>query len=61
MPRCRYAGLRPRLRALAAAHGIEYRESGEAEMLVRNYSNYARVAAEPAVPGAPEGKKGTTI
>lgn len=61
MPRYKYPALRPRIQRWAAQQGVQYRESGEWEMLAGNYQNYARVATQLVDPNAPVGRKGTTI
>ena len=53
MPRHRYPHLRPRLQEFCRQHGLEYRESGEGEILWRNWQLYRRIAGASPVPGAP--------
>lgn len=53
MPRYRYRQLAPRLKRWAAAHGAEYREDTEAQVLLRNFRMLRDVAGAAAVPGAP--------
>ena len=49
MPRYRYAKLRPRLRAWAAQHGIEYRISDWKDILRDNYATLRAAAAATPV------------
>ncbi|KAL7556971.1 hypothetical protein ACA910_018259 [Epithemia clementina (nom. ined.)] len=53
MPRHRYPLLRPKLMQFARDHGLEYRESGEWEILWRNWKLYRQVAQAPSLQGAP--------
>lgn len=61
MPRSKYADLVPVIKAFASEHGLPYKSEGVGAILVRNWNNYARVAAAPAVPGAKAPRKGVTL
>jgi len=53
MPRYRYPQLVPLVKELCASHGLEYRVDGELALVRRNFGLLRRVAAAPAVDGAP--------
>ena len=52
MPRYRYPKLAPLVKQLAEDHGIEYRQDGELEIVMRNWRALRDIASAPAVPGA---------
>ena len=61
MPRYRHPALIPVLKAFAAQHGLDYKSESDWAIWLRTAKNYARVAAEPAVPGARGPRKGVSI
>jgi len=61
LPRYKLAKVAPLVEAFAARNGLDYRRSDEFDLLLGNYRNYARVAGEAAVVGAPASRGGVTI
>jgi len=56
MPRYKYRELVPLVKQFAAENGIDYKTTDQWKILVDNYENYKRVAAQPAVAGAPDSR-----
>merc|ERR1719353_2667705 len=54
MPRYKYKALHPLLREWAKQHNLEFRTSGEWEILVQNVEQLKKLSALPAVEGNPD-------
>ena len=53
MPRYKYKALHPLLKEWAREHKLEFRTSGEWEILVQNIDQLKKMSSLPAVPGNP--------
>jgi fatty acid desaturase len=54
MPRYKYKALHPLLKEWAKKHDLEFRTSGEWEIMVQNVNQLKKLSTLPAVPGNPD-------